>query len=91
MRDLINRQAAIDAFMTATCDGDKAEWCTWVIKHVPSETLDIIRCKDCKFRTQATNGYYCGYEFERCDSYEMTRNASDPNYFCADAEMRKPE
>lgn len=36
MRDLIERQAAIDAFMTATSDGDKAEWCKWVLTQVPS-------------------------------------------------------
>jgi hypothetical protein len=34
--DLISRQAAIDAFMTATSDGDKAEWCRWVLKQLPS-------------------------------------------------------
>ena len=35
-KDLISRQAAIDAFMTATADGDKAEWCKWVINQLPS-------------------------------------------------------
>jgi hypothetical protein len=34
--DLISRAAAIDAFMTATSDGDKAEWCRWVLKQLPS-------------------------------------------------------
>lgn len=34
--DLISRQAAIDAFMMATADGDKAEWCEYVIRQVPS-------------------------------------------------------
>ena len=36
MSDLIDRQAAIDAFMTSTSDGDKAEWCEWVLKQLPS-------------------------------------------------------
>lgn len=36
MDDLISRQAAIDAFFTATSDGDKAEWCEYVIKTLPS-------------------------------------------------------
>jgi hypothetical protein len=36
MNDPIDRQAAIDAFMTATSDGDKAEWCRWVLKQLPS-------------------------------------------------------
>lgn len=54
----------------------------------------IVRCKDCRYRKAVTNGrstheeYYCGFEYERCDPYEMTRNASDPNYFCADAKRR---
>ena len=34
--DCISRQAAIDAFFTATSDGDKAEWCEYVIKTLPS-------------------------------------------------------
>jgi hypothetical protein len=34
--DTISRRAAIDAFMTATSDGDKAEWCRWVLKQLPS-------------------------------------------------------
>ena len=36
MDDLISRKAAIDAFMTATSDGDKAEWCKWVLEQLPS-------------------------------------------------------
>ena len=36
MNDIISRQVEIDAFMTATADGDKAEWCEWVLKQVPS-------------------------------------------------------
>lgn len=36
MSDLIDRQAAIDAFMTSTSDGDKADWCEWVLKQLPS-------------------------------------------------------
>ena len=36
MSDLISRQAAIDAFMTMTSDGDKADWCKWVLKQLPS-------------------------------------------------------
>lgn len=35
--DIISRQTAIDAFMKATSDGDKFDWCKWVLKQVPSE------------------------------------------------------
>ena len=44
VNDCINRQAAIDAFMTATADGDKAEWCKWVINQLPSAQPEP--CKD---------------------------------------------
>lgn len=47
--DCISRQAAIDAFMTSTSDGDKAEWCKWVLDQLPSARSEIIRCKDCKW------------------------------------------
>lgn len=58
---------------------------------IGTESKPIVRCKDCKYRTARSDErfslkeYYCGYEFELCDPYEMTRNAHDPNYFCADA------
>lgn len=56
----------------------------------------IITCEHCKYRERVEGNamlthqeYYCGYEYERCDPYEMTRNANDPNYFCADAKRRE--
>lgn len=55
----------------------------------------VITCEHCKYRTARTDErfthkeYYCGYEFGLCDPYEMTRNANDPNYFCADAKRRE--
>lgn len=36
MRDLIDRQAAIDEFYMATCNVDKVEWAENVLKRVPS-------------------------------------------------------
>ena len=36
MDDLISRQAAKDAFMNATADGDKVEFCWWVLDRVPN-------------------------------------------------------
>ena len=36
MDDLISRRDAIDAFMTSTSDGDKFEWCKWVLEQLPS-------------------------------------------------------
>lgn len=37
MNDLISRQEAINTFLTSTSDGDKAEWCKYVLEEVPSE------------------------------------------------------
>lgn len=45
--DLISRAAAIDAFMTATSDGDKAEWCRRVLEQLPAAQPEIIRCRYC--------------------------------------------
>lgn len=36
MCDLISREEAILAFYNATGDGDKAEWCRWVLSGIPS-------------------------------------------------------
>lgn len=38
--DLIDRQAAIDAFYTLTSDGDLIEWCEYVLKTVPSAQIE---------------------------------------------------
>jgi len=60
------------------------------------KTESIVTCEHCKYREHVEGyarftsaEYYCGYEYERCDPYEMTRNANDPNYFCADAKRRE--
>lgn len=34
-QDLISRQMVIEAIQKATVDGDKVDWCIWVIKRVP--------------------------------------------------------
>ena len=45
--DTISRQEAIDAFMTSTSDGDKADWCKWVLEQLPSVAKDTnVPCKD---------------------------------------------
>lgn len=56
----------------------------------------VITCEHCKYRVRVEANsrftheqHYCGWEYERCDPYEMTRNANDPNYFCADAKRRE--
>lgn len=51
----------------------------------------VVRCKDCAHRRHSKQGWYCGYEYDRSDPYEMTRRADDENYYCADAERREHE
>lgn len=50
MDDLIRRADAIDAFMTATADGDKFEWCEWVLKQLPSAERKTGRWIPCSER-----------------------------------------
>ena len=57
--DTISRQEAINAFMTSTSDGDKAEWCKWVLEQLPpvhpspcefckhNDTADTMACLMC--------------------------------------------
>lgn len=40
--ELIEKQLAINAFMTATSDGDKAEWCVGILKSLPTVQYDHI-------------------------------------------------
>lgn len=64
---------------------------------VGNKADSVITCEHCKYRERVEANsrftheqYYCGWEYERCDPYEMTRNANDPNYFCGDA-VRKED
>ena len=66
--DLISRQAAIDAFMTATSDGDKADWCKWVLEQLPSAQPEP--CADAVSRADVIN-FLCDWicaPGERCVS-----------------------
>lgn len=45
--DLISRKTAINTFMTSTSDGDKAEWCKWVLEQLPS-VQPILTCDGCR-------------------------------------------
>ena len=79
MSDLISRQAAIDAFMTATADGDKAEWCKWVINQLPSAQPEQrwIPCGKC---------IHADGKHRWCKVLDRTINE---DYFCCWAEPRK--
>lgn len=57
--DCISRRGAIQAFMTATSDGDKANWCKWVLEELPSvqptqpNTSNTLKPLDCVDRQAA--------------------------------------
>ena len=38
--ELIEKQLAINAFMTATSDGDKVDWCVGILKSLPTVHYD---------------------------------------------------
>ena len=72
------------------CDGN----CYYmtVIDRIPAvDAVEVVRCKDCAYRRSSPLGWYCGYEYDRSDPYEMTRRADDENYYCADAERKEHE
>jgi hypothetical protein len=79
--DLISRKAAIDAFITSTSDGDKADWCKWVLEQLPPAESEIIHCKDCK--------HYKAYEYTgrlACHYVIGGTVVRNPNDFCSRAE-----
>ena len=84
MKDLIDRQAAIDAVDEALTrvfveHRDIAEK---MINKIPSAQPEIVRCKDCKFYSPMNRETKTGI----CN-LTMHQNFGD-NWFCAGAERR---
>lgn len=105
MSDLIDRKDTIRAWCKLTC-GCEPEECTMTIERDGTEecnfvgflsnapavdAVEVVRCKDCAHRRNSRRGWYCGYEYDRSDPYEMTRRADDENYYCADAERKEKQ
>ena len=81
MTDYISRQAAKDAFMKATADGDKVEFCWWVLDKLPIiDAVPVVRCKDCKRHNAKAGKLY------RCDLLNVWH---DGDFFCANGERRE--
>lgn len=75
MSDYIKREDAINAFYTATGDGDKAEWCVGVIQSIPAadvverkvgkwirctEEIYVFMCSVCEDKWDGIGGFhYC--------------------------------
>lgn len=85
MKDLIERQAAIDAVVKrdANCGIDSAE----VLKLLPPAQPDIIRCKDCR-----KHNVHSGYKDDCCPLYEwrgMSYGHEHDYQYCSYAERRE--
>lgn len=81
MDDLISRQAAINAFMTLTSDGDKADWCKWVIEQLPSAQPEIIRCRECRYNDMPPTAANA--------DCTLLYGMNDQNGFCSKADRRE--
>ena len=80
MNDLIERQAAIDAFDGVKVDeencteydigyNDGIDFAISKLSVLPSAQPEIIRCNSCKYWTQTT-GNMKGYGLGRCDFHD---------------------
>ena len=95
MTEYIKREDAVEAFYTATGDGDKADWAVGVIKSIPS--ADVVERKRGKWIKDCNVAFFwkcseCGaYIFWRKEEY-LLRNEDEPNY-CPNcgADMRHPD
>lgn len=91
MKDLIDRQAAIDVMLMAIDDDWEPDYATDRMNELPSAQPEIIRCKDCKYyeiawlKKDGTDDKR--YKPSICvrGQYGITR---EPDWFCADAERR---
>lgn len=75
MNDLISRQKAINTFLESTSDGDRAEWCKWVLEKVPSaqperkqgrwvnRSLNILYPESIRYICSVCGKYSYSYDF----------------------------
>ena len=77
MRDLISRQAAIDAVKEAYENDEMFDGYEYRLQELPSTQPEIVRCKDCKHF--AGEGMYCS-----CDIIVQF-----DHFYCYHAERRQ--
>lgn len=78
MSDLISRQAAIEAMSRISdsiCEAEAVD----ALCEVP--TIELIRCKECKYRDPEDKKCDCGHSIQ----WNLPRS---DEWFCADAERR---
>lgn len=64
----------------------------------PADVVEVVRCKDCKHRRVNEHYGEKGYlrikamcELDTGDPFELSRCASDDDWFCADGERKDEE
>ena len=59
------------------------------LEEVPtSDVVEVVRCKDCKYRKEyGERSYWC--ELDTGDPFELGRRAEKDDWFCKDGERRK--
>ena len=87
MKDLIERQAAIDAALKeSNADGAygymDTESIVNLLNDLPSAQPEIIRCKDCEYGEQDDIGRWF------CSSLGCQIGSDDGSGYCADADRR---
>lgn len=91
MKDLIERQAAIEAVYQALRKPSNSELFMWIsnaIKELPPAQPDIIRCKDCKWYGRVDKRrFYSGMD---CLQKRIDMIIPDED-FCSKAERKEDE
>ena len=79
MKDLIERQAAIDAVLGACKDAATTECAVRELEELPSAQPNIITCSECK---------YFKSKYHWCEYHEREMSLAD---YCSRAERRADE
>ena len=94
MNDLIERQAAIDAFwkLEAELRPSAIDAVLDMLKYLPSAQPEIIRCTECKHYREYDSKYVENAVVVQCmaDRYPISETIPD-GWFCAGAERRTDE
>lgn len=67
MSVLIRLEDAIDTFLSATSDGDKADWCIYVLKSIPSIEVPTPHGRLIDADTFIKE-WHLGYQCENCEN-----------------------
>jgi len=89
-KEYIDRETAVNAFYTATGDGDKAEWCVGVIESLPAaDVRPVARGRDTG-SARIFSCSECGYGIEDIFLSNEEDYSTRPN-FCPNCGARMEE